>query len=62
METEFYIKLIISLISFFSVLAISQLFAIAKSLNDIKNKFGILETKHDYLNERVKNLEIKNYK
>jgi hypothetical protein len=43
-------------------LAISQLFIIAKSLSEIKNKFGILETKHDYLNERVKNLEIKNYK
>jgi hypothetical protein len=62
METEIYIKLIISLISFFSVLAISQLFIIAKSLNDIKNKFGILETKHDYLNERVKNLETQKYK
>ena len=62
METEFYIKLIISLISFFAVLAISQLFIIAKSLSEIKNKFGILETKHDYLNERVKNLETQKYK
>jgi len=55
------INILLSIIGFFLALAVKQLISISKSLSEIKTALQVLTTKHDYLEERVKNLEVSNY-
>jgi hypothetical protein len=41
---------------------VQQLFSISKTLNEIKTNFEVLNTKHDYLEDRVIRLEKYNFK
>lgn len=55
------INILLSIIGFFLAIAVKQLISISKSLSEIKTALQVLTTKHDYLEERVKNLEVFNY-
>jgi hypothetical protein len=55
------INILLSIIGFFLAIAVKQLISISKSLSEIKTALQVLTTKHDYLEERVKNLEVSNY-
>jgi hypothetical protein len=55
------INILLTIIGFFLALSVKQLISISKSLNEIKTSLQVLTTKHDYLEERVKNLEINNF-
>lgn len=55
------INILLSIIGFFLAIAVKQLISISKSLSEIKTALQVLTTKHDYLEERVKNLENNNY-
>lgn len=55
------INILLSIIGFFLAIAVKQLISISKSLSEIKTALQVLTTKHDYLEERVKNLEVLNY-
>jgi len=55
------INVLLSIIGFFLAIAVKQLISISKSLSEIKTALEVLTTKHDYLEERVKNLESVNY-
>ena len=55
------INILLSIIGFFLAIAVKQLISISKSLSEIKTALQVLTTKHDYLEERVKNLENTNY-
>lgn len=55
------INILLSIIGFFLAIAVRQLISISKSLSEIKTALQVLTTKHDYLEERVKNLENINY-
>tara|TARA_R110000868_G_scaffold217679_1_gene467795 strand:- start:425 stop:634 length:210 start_codon:yes stop_codon:yes gene_type:complete len=55
------VNILLSIIGFFLAIAVKQLISISKSLSEIKTALEVLTTKHDYLEERVKNLENINY-
>lgn len=55
------INILLSIIGFFLAIAVKQLISISKSLSEIKTALQVLTTKHDYLEERVKNLETINF-
>jgi len=55
------VNILLSIIGFFLAIAVKQLISISKSLAEIKTALQVLTTKHDYLEERVKNLENTNY-
>jgi len=55
------INILLSIIGFFLAIAVKQLISISKSLSEIKTALQVLTTKHDYLEERVRNLENTNY-
>ena len=55
------VNILLSIIGFFLAIAVKQLMSISKSLSEIKTSLQVLTTRHDYLEERVKNLEVFNY-
>lgn len=55
------VNILLSIIGFFLAIAVKQLISISKSLSEIKTALEVLTTKHDYLEERVKNLENINF-
>lgn len=55
------VNILLSIIGFFLAIAVKQLISISKSLAEIKTALEVLTTKHDYLEERVKNLENINF-
>jgi hypothetical protein len=55
------VNILLSIIGFFLAIAVKQLISISKSLSEIKTALQVLTTKHDYVEERVKNLENTNY-
>lgn len=54
------LNILLSIIGFIGAISVGQLISIAKSLNEIKTSLEVLTTRHDYLENRVKDLE--NYK
>ena len=52
-----FTQILLSIIGFFLAIAVKQLISISKSLSEIKTALEVLTTKHDYLEERVKDLE-----
>lgn len=60
MDNDLFIKILLSVIGSVSIFGAKQLLNIAKSINEIKTQFEVLSTKHNYLEDRVKNLERKN--
>lgn len=54
-------SILLSFIGFIGTIAVKQLLSIAKSLNQIKTSLEVLTSRHDYLEERVKELESDNY-
>ena len=54
------VNILLSIIGFFLAIAVKQLISISKSLSEIKTSLQVLTTRHDYLEERVKNLEVFN--
>mgnify|MGYP003648206433 CR=1 FL=1 len=54
------VNILLSVIGFFLAIAVKQLISISKSLSEIKTSLQVLTTRHDYLEERVKNLEVIN--
>ena len=54
------VNILLSIIGFFLAIAVKQLISISKSLSEIKTSLQVLTTRHDYLEERVKNLEVVN--
>jgi len=59
MNNETFVNILLSILGFIGVMSVKQLMSIAKSINEIKNEFSIMSTKHDYLENRVKDIEIK---
>lgn len=55
------VNILLAIIGFFLAIAVKQLISISKSLAEIKTALEVLTTKHDYLEERVKNLENINF-
>lgn len=54
-------SILLSFIGFIGTIAVKQLLSIAKSLNQIKTSLEVLTSRHDYLEQRVKDLENDNY-
>jgi hypothetical protein len=59
MNNETFVNILLSILGFIGVMSVKQLMSIAKSISEIKNEFSVMSTKHDYLEDRVKNIEIK---
>jgi len=59
MNNETFVNILLSILGFIGVMSVKQLMSIARSINEIKNEFSVMSTKHDYLEDRVKNIEIK---
>ncbi|MEI6508588.1 MAG: hypothetical protein WCO54_08875, partial [Bacteroidota bacterium] len=55
------LSILLSFIGFIGTIAVKQLLSIAKSLNQIKTSLEVLTSRHDYLEQRVKDLEKDNY-
>lgn len=62
MSNDTFVNILLSILGFIGVMSVKQLMSIAKSINEIKNEFSVMSTKHDYLENRVKNIEIKIFK
>jgi len=62
MNNETFVNILLSILGFIGVMSIKQLMSISKSIHEIKNKFSVMSTKHDYLENRVKNIEIEIFK
>ena len=62
MSNDTFVNILLSILGFIGVMSVKQLMSIAKSISEIKNEFSIMSTKHDYLENRVKNIEIKIFK
>lgn len=62
LTNDLFIKVILLIIGIIGTAMVQQLFAISKTLNEIKTSFEVLNTKHDYLTERVVKLENLNVK
>jgi hypothetical protein len=59
MNNEIFVNILLSILGFIGVMSVKQLMSIAKSIHEIKNEFSVMSTKHDYLENRVKDIEIK---
>lgn len=59
MSNDLFIKILLSIIGFVCVFGVKQLTSIAKSMHEIKSALEILNVKHSYLEDRVKDLERK---
>lgn len=55
------LNILLSIIGFIGAVSVGQLISIAKSLNQIKTSLEVLTTRHDYLENRVKDLENDNH-
>jgi hypothetical protein len=55
------LSILVSFLGFIGTIAVKQLLSIAKSLNEIKTSLEVLTTRHDYLENRVKELETDSY-
>lgn len=55
------LNILLSIIGFIGAISVGQLISIAKSLNQIKTSLEVLTSRHDYLEERVKDLENDQY-
>lgn len=55
------LNILLSIIGFIGAISVGQLISIAKSLNQIKTSLEVLTTRHDYLENRVKDLENNNH-
>jgi hypothetical protein len=62
MNNDTFVNILLSILGFIGVMSVKQLMSIAKSISEIKNEFSVMSTKHDYLENRVKNIEIKIFK
>jgi hypothetical protein len=62
MSNDTFVNILLSILGFIGVMSVKQLMSIAKSISEIKNEFSVMSTKHDYLEDRVKNIEIKIFK
>ena len=62
LSNDLFIKIILLIIGIIGTAMVQQLFAISKTLNDIKTGFEVLNTKHDFLTDRVIKLENSNVK
>lgn len=51
------LNILLSIIGFIGAISVGQLISIAKSLNQIKTSLEVLTSRHDYLENRVKDLE-----
>jgi hypothetical protein len=51
------LNILLSIIGFIGAISVGQLISIAKSLNQINTSLEVLTTRHDYLENRVKDLE-----
>ena len=51
------LNILLSIIGFIGAISVGQLISIAKSLNQIKTSLEVLTSRHDYLENRVKELE-----
>lgn len=54
------ISILLGVLGFIGALAVKELMSIAKSVNDIKISFLVLNNKHENLTERVEKLEDEN--
>ncbi|MEI8136125.1 MAG: hypothetical protein WCH21_02255 [Bacteroidota bacterium] len=52
-----FINILLSVLGFIGVVGVQQLIKIAGTIAEIKTQFEVLNTKHDYLENRVKDLE-----
>jgi hypothetical protein len=59
MSNDTFVNILLSILGFIGVMSVKQLMSIAKSISEIKNEFSVMSTKHDYLEDRVKNIEIR---
>jgi len=59
MSNDTFVNILLSIFGFIGVMSVKQLMSIAKSISEIKNEFSVMSTKHDYLEDRVKNIEIR---
>ena len=57
MSNDTFVNILLSILGFIGVMSVKQLMSIAKSISEIKNEFSVMSTKHDYLEDRVKNIE-----
>ena len=57
MSQELFVNILLSILGFIGILSVQQLMKIAKAINEIKTDFSVMSTKHDYLEDRVKNME-----
>jgi len=55
------LSILVSFLGFIGTIAVKQLLSIAKSLNQIKTSLEVLTTRHEYLENRVKDLESDSY-
>ena len=62
MLSDLFIKILLVVITLIGGAIVQQLFSISKTLNEIKTNFEVLNTKHDYLEDRVLRLEKYNFK
>jgi hypothetical protein len=62
MSNDTFVNILLSILGFIGVMSVKQLMSIAKSISEIKNEFSVMSTKHDYLEDRVKNIEIRIFK
>jgi len=62
MNNETFVNILLSILGFIGVMSVKQLMSIAKSIHEIKNEFSVMSTKHDYLENRVKDIEIEIFK
>lgn len=60
MDNNLFLKILLSIIGFVCVFGVKQLTSIAKSMQEIKTALEILNIKHTYLEDRVKQIEKKN--
>jgi len=59
MDNDLFIKILLSVIGFVCIFGVKQLTSIAKTMHEIKSALDVLNVKHSYLEERVKDLEKK---
>ena len=57
LTNDIFIKVLLLIICIIGTAMVQQLISISKTLNEIKTNFEVLNTKHDYLTERVQYLE-----
>ena len=60
LNNTIFIQVLLSILGFVGAMMVKTLIQISKTLTDIKINFEVLNTKHDYLDSRVKDLETQN--